>query len=610
MKTNLHVRRAFLFVLLLSVAVGARSAKALSEAVTVVQSDGTQVTVRQYGDEHEHYYMTTDGVLVYHEGTAYYVAAVTGDGCLTATGQLVHEAAERTAAETALIAAQDRALYLRTVEERRTARVRREAVDDDSSLLPHEGTPRVAVVLVAFSDVAFTVESPREAFEQYLNGDEQTNMGNYNQRNYGSVKTYFDDMSFGAFTPQFDIYGPVTLDHELSYYGSGNDNMGLLIPDVCTAVDDSLDFSTYDNNGDGQVDLLYIIYAGYSESIDGNPTDCIWPKSGTLSGGTYDGVSVRRYGVNNELNFTEEYAVSRGALYINGIGLFCHEFSHCLGLPDLYVTISGDIAYADNQEMEYWSIMDSGTYLYNGYAPAAYTAWEREALGWLTIDTLTEAGRVELVPIDYGGTAYRIMNDSDSTGHEYFIVENIQQTGWNYRQFGHGMVVTHVDYDAEAFSLSGNSVNNTAGHPRMTVVAADGQLQNAYTLSTSAEATASYGGDPFPGTSAVTALTDTSAVAPTVYNGTALGKPLTDISEDTDAGIVTFTFLESTEDSSSGDSSDTTSDNDNIDTGITNVSVSAIPRVAPTAIDGRRYTSPSQMHPGIYIIDGRKTVVK
>ena len=595
------MKKLILMIAAVAMAATVYGVKALSVATTVTQSDGTQLTVRQYGDENFHYYATTDGVLLRHIGSDFFIASVESDGSLTSTGQLAHEAGERSTDEQALITAQDKELFFTAAaQQARRVAVRREAIREDATLLAHVDSPKVLVILAEFSDLAFTVNQPYKTFYQYLNGDEQENLGNYNTRNYGSVKTYFEDMSFGAFSPQFDIYGPVTLSQPLSYYGADDDYMSLFVPDVCTAVDDSVDFSLYDANGDGKVDLVYIIYAGYSESIDGNSTDCIWPKSGTISGGTYDGVSVYRYGVNNELNYTEEYATSKGNIYVNGIGLFCHEFSHCLGLPDLYVTVSGDLQLADNQEMEYWSVMDSGTYLYNGYAPPAYTAWEREALGWFTIDTLTEAGTVELLPIDSGGKAYRIMNDNDTTGHEYFIIENIQQTGWNTRQYGHGMLVTHVDYDSDKFDIKTNAVNNEEGHPRMTVVAADGTLTNVYSLSTSSEAKEVYGGDPFPGTSAVTELTDDGDVTPAVYNGDALGKPLYDITEDETAGTVTFCFLEeSTEESEDTDDS----------TGINNITTRETSSATVYSADGREMRS-GTLPAGIYIVGGKKIAIK
>lgn len=595
------MKKFILMITAVAMTVAVYGAKALNMATTITQSDGSQLTVRQFGDENFHYYATVDGVLLSHIGRDYFVASVDADGSLASTGQLAHNAGERSAEEQALITAQDKKLFFTAAAERANrVTVRREAIKEDATLLAHVDSPKVLVILVEFSDLAFTVNQPYKTFYQYLNGDEQENLGNYNTRNYGSVKTYFEDMSFGAFSPQFDIYGPVTLSQPLSYYGADDDYMERFIPDACKAVDDSVDFSLYDANSDGKVDLIYVIYAGYSESIDGNSTDCIWPKSGTISGGTYDGVSVYRYGVNNELNYNEEYATSRGNIYVNGIGLFCHEFSHCLGLPDLYVTVSGDLQLADNQEMEYWSVMDSGTYLYNGYAPAAYTAWEREALGWFAIDTLTEAGTVELLPIDNGGKAYRIMNDNDESGHEYFIVENIQQTGWNTRQYGHGMLVTHVDYDSDKFDIRTNAVNNEDGHPRMTVVAADGTLTNVYSLSTSSEAKEVYGGDPFPGTSAVTELTDDGDVTPAVYNGETLSKPLYDITEDETTGMVTFRFIEESteENNDAGD-----------ETGINGIATQGIGSTATYSTDGREMKN-DILPAGIYIIGGKKIVIK
>ena len=626
---------------MLLVALGAKAVKADPQPATVTQSDGTQLMVRLVGDEDFHYYETLDGVLLCQQGSTYYVAAVADDGTLTATTQIAHEQGQRSVFEETLAGSQDRSLFLnKGVVTAAKARVMREAIETSGTLLTHTGSPRVVVILAQFADVEFTINDPVAAFEQYLNGDEQTDLGNYNTRNYGSVRQYFAAMSDSTFTPQFDVYGPVTLENNLAYYGADDDDMSRFIPAVCSAMDDSLDFSQYDADGNGYVDLLYVIYAGYSESVSGNSTDCIWPKSGTLSGGTYDGVSIRRYGVNNEINFTEEYNEANDILPIAGIGLFCHEFSHCLGMPDLYVTSGDDVAYANNQEMEYWSIMDSGTYVYNGYAPAAYTAWEREAFGWFTIDTLTEAGEYELLPIDNGGHAYRIMNDSDATGHEYYILENIQQEGWNYRQYAHGMIAIHVDYDSSAFSISNNTVNNTAGHPRMTVLAADGELTNTYSLSSTTELRTTMGGDPFPGTSEVTELTDTSTVYPIVYTGEGLGKPIYDISEDTSTGTVTFTFIskettdegegddvddgddsddedgDDSDDSDDGDDSDDSEDGDDSDdsddsddeSGISSVSVSS--READTTVytlDGRAVgTSVEGLPGGVYIVNGHK----
>lgn len=546
-----------LFCMLLSTVIWA--VKAYHKPVTITQSDGTRLTVIGHGDENFSYYTTTDGILLFHEGKNFFIAGMEADGTFINTEILAHEADCRTELEKTLINKQDRSLFLSFAQSQaHKARIMREPVKNDHTLFPHTGTPKVLVILAEFSDVKFTVNEPKKAFEQYLNAEDKLeNLGNHDTSNIGSVRKYFTDMSFGQFQPQFDVYGPITLDKPLEYYGANTDytkdNMKVFIPDVCKAVDNDVDFSEYDQNGDGYVDLVYVIYAGYSESFDGNSSYCIWPKSGATSyGGQYDGVTVYRYGVNNELNGVEGEQTG----YINGIGLFCHEFSHCMGMPDLYTTTAApqETQNANNQEMEYWSIMDSGTYIANGYRPAAYTAWEREVFGWFEIETLQSKGIFELKPIDEGGKAYRIKNDNDVSGKEYYILENIQQRGYNVSQLGHGMLAIHVDYNENIFSLSNNSVNNTLGHPRMTVLAADGLLLNSiyrgYDENGKWVEDATYfnkeaAGDPFPGTSNVHELTDKTPVRPIVYNGTALNKPIYDIQED-ENGIITFKFLDPT----------------------------------------------------------------
>ena len=131
--------------------------------------------------------------------------------------------------------------------------------------------------------------------------------------------------------------------------------------------------------------------------------------------------------------------------------------------------------------MEYWSLMDAGEYVDNGHCPAAYTAWERESLGWIEIEDLTDdVTDLQILPVEKdGGKAYRIKNDNDETNREYFIIENIQTKGWNTRQKGHGLLMYHVNYISDIFKLqgsNGNSVNNSIGSPNMAVVPADGFL--------------------------------------------------------------------------------------------------------------------------------------
>ena len=124
--------------------------------------------------------------------------------------------------------------------------------------------------------------------------------------------------------------------------------------------------------------------------------------------------------------------------------------------------------------------MDDGEYTANGWCPTAYTAWEREAMGWMEIEELQDAQQVTLKNIDEDGKAYRIYADKEKSTNEYYIIQNIQNKRWNSKLGGHGMMMYHVNYDAQAFSLGGNRVNNIKGKPRMTVIPADGLLFSSY----------------------------------------------------------------------------------------------------------------------------------
>ena len=594
-------------VLFLASVIGCYAVKAWPFPVDVRQSDGTILTVILHGDEDFSYYTTLDGVLLVQQDNDFFVASTDANGELSATSLLAHNAGQRTPAEKQLANQQDRRLFLEAGQQEANLRkVRREPINTTGTMFPHEGTPKAIVILAEFQDTAFTIENPRRSFDDYFNSFTRlVDYGRGEASNTCSVAKYFDFISFGKFKPQFDVYGPVKLPKKLKNYGGtlgdGKDErMDLLLQDACTLMDDSLDFSQYDANGDGYADLVIIIYAGYSQSMTGNSPDCIWPKSGNVSGGTYDGKGVSRYAVSAELNGFPGCWSTAPFQRINGLGTLCHEFCHTMGLPDFYPT--DESAKGDNQGMEFWSLMDSGNYLSNGYAPVALTAWEREAFGWIEIPTLTENADLDIWALDEGGCAYRITNDSDESGHEYFIIENIQKTGINYAQKGHGLMVYHVDYNKTAFSISGgtNSVNNRKGRPRMTVVPADGLLFAQYNVGDTidgkviknADFYAQLAGDPYPGTSMATELNDTTeTVNFQVYTGDRLNKALGNITESED-GVISLHYIH---DFTSGIITPTTPvfrADDSIYT-----------------LDGRNVgTSLEQMPKGIYIIRGEKVV--
>ena len=577
------------------------AAKAYSGIITVTQSDGTELNVRIYGDEHFNWLTTEDGVLLIQEGNNYYIAETTSYGTLKATKFIAHNANKRLPAEIKAIKKQDLSRFRSYAIQKASPAKAMGTGNSGVKYFPHSGSPKALVILVEFSDTPFqSGEKAKNVFEHFLKGKAEDNLpdgyeaytGSYkneNLRNKGSVSDYFYDMSKGTYTPQFDVVGPYKLNLSSLYYGEGKkDNTQALVSDACKAADKDVDFSQYDADGDGMVDLVYIIYAGYPASMSGYPND-IWPKSGTGGFGTYDGKKVSRFGVHAELNFGRELNQKNGFL-LSGIGLFCHEFSHTLGLPDLYPTV--DASKVDNQNPEMWDLMDGGEYTFNGgYCPTPYSPWEMDAMGWATpVELGDEAKQVTLNSYYKERTAYKINGEND----EYLLIQNIQKDGWwtgVASVYKTGMLVWRIDYGTKDVNLFDNP-NNNIGKPKVMIVPADGYVISDYNHGkgkkwTDDQYKESLQGDPFPGTANKTELLSV------VLNNSTLKKPFYNIKE-TD-GVITFDYLK---DFTTG-----------IDSPITNVEADKDASIY--TLDGRYLgTDASKLGKGVYVIGKKKVVIK
>lgn len=462
---------------LLGLSVSAMAAPANPKPFVHTQPDGTQVVLTLVGDEHAHLYLDALGQAV----------EIGDDG-------YVH-----------LVAKEGRAL----LASRRTSALKARA--EMARQVPMciqptatQGEVHGLIILVNFSDLKF------QNTQSYIH--DQMNVENFSSNGAtGSARDYFVAQSSGAFRPVFDVVGPVDLDMPYRYYG-GNDASGndrhpdvMIFSAVQQAVEAGLDLNQYDRDGDGIVDMVYVIYAGLGEADRGDP-NTIWPHMSNLQGSAqfaYQQIDGKRVGL---------YACSaefRGDNTFSGIGTFCHEYGHCLGLPDIY-----DVDYSGGYGMGSYDIMSHGSYLNNGNTPPSYSAFERYSVGWLTYDDVTSSCDVSLRPLAETNRAVRL--SSRANPNEYFVIENRQLVGWDAYLPARGLMITHIDYDEEVWNH--NRVNDDPAHQCVMMMAAD----NVWNSSTQS-------GDLYPGLLNNTVFSDTSVPNSNLWDGSPLGKNVSEI---------------------------------------------------------------------------------
>jgi M6 family metalloprotease-like protein len=484
---------------------------------TYQQPDGTILTVQRFGDERGHVYMTEDNYpLAVGENGGLYYATIDAAGLLQPSDVMASNVSRRQAPAKKLLSTMQQDVDVNALL--KTCRAHSKKLPQvgmgrTSSTFPTKGKVKGLVVLVEYPDVKFTLSDPVSYFTDLLN---KPGFNEYGAT--GSAYDYFYDASSGQFQPEFDVYGPVTLPEDRFFYGEndiyGNDlRPEFMATHAAEILDPDVDFSQYDTDGDGYIDNMYIFYAGQGEATYG-PSDSVWPHSWDLHEATtteyiFDGVRLDHYACSNEY----------GANKPDGIGTFVHEFSHVLGLPDLY-----DTTYAYSGTPQDWSVLDQGCYLNDSRTPAGYSIYDRNALGWIEPEEITGRASVELPAIGDSNVGY-IINTSNEK--EYYLFENRQLTGWDAYLPNHGMLIWHIDYNLTAFD--NNVVNDSKNHQYVDIVEAN----NSPTATTAA-----MRGYCWPGSANKTSFTSTTTPAFKEWSGAAIDLPITNIAETN--GVITF----------------------------------------------------------------------
>lgn len=468
-----------LAVLSLAMSLQVQAIRPIPKAWEIKQSDGTTMMYYKNGDGYLAFYTSLDGTILMPNEAGDLCYAQIADGRLVASAYIAHEASQRTEAEKEFIAANDvesRLDELRPMEARHH-KVNKAIVASTADGLGKFGTPgkgalnsignrKIPVIMVQFSDLKFKPTTTIEKMNRYYNEE------GYHDETYcvGSARDYFVSQSRGMFTPDFTIVGMVTLSKSYKAYGANTayggdkDVDGMVVDAVKAAMAQGVDFSQFKDEK-GNVELVSILYAGRGEATESSGgADYVWPCESDFDR-DISGIHFNSFFVGNELYYD-------GSLM--GMGIFCHELGHALGLPDFYCT---NRSYSGDDSFSYWSIMDAGAYVNNARAPIGYTAYERSYMGWLDIKELTRAEQRTLGSPADKNSDFAVLIRKPDTQKEYFILENRQPDTWypntdsQGHHFGSGLMLTHITYEASAWI--NNVPNNEQYKKRAYVITAD-----------------------------------------------------------------------------------------------------------------------------------------
>ena len=476
--------------------------------VQVTQPDGTTITIQLHGDEWKHFTTTADGYTVKKNARGYYVYAKKENGVLKATQMVAHDANQRNAKEQSYLAGVKKYQTPEMSEQLANAKKMVEQGQQETLAKRRAASNRAAqydynnfrglVVLVQFNDRTFSRDDYASISNDIMNQENYT--GYENEEYTGSVRDYFSDNSGGKFKPEFDVVGPYTVNYSQYDCNMNNGSCSQVLIDALNQADNDVDFSDYDGDNNGKVDLVYFIIAGNGANYSGNNGNLWWPHRSIIydyNNGwpvRKDGVLLWDYASSVELS---GWTSDPSSVKIDGIGTICHEFSHVLGLPDFYDTDYEGSGGESNHPGD-WSIMSGGSYFNDGRTPVGYSLYERYSVGFTDEpEVINESGDYTLELLYLNQKGYRL---NTPNSNEFFLLENRQkyQFKWDVYLPASGMLVHRVELNEQIWN--GNQVNVNPKH-------------NYYELVRAGGGRSSSASDIFPGSKHVTELTNSTSPA-------------------------------------------------------------------------------------------------
>lgn len=502
------------------------SSPAYPDLIKFIQPDGKEIIIKLYGDEHIKWAETVDGYTLLFNSSGYYeYAAIDEKGDLIPSGIVANDISERNENELSFLRGIEKSLFFSKSQVQNLKQIKEiyQKEAQNAKAFPTTGERKLVCILIGYQDLSFT--KTQAEFDALFN-QVGYNIGGAT----GSVKDYFLEASYNQFNLTVDVAGPYTASGNMADYGAnsgGNDvNPDGLVTEAVNLADPDVNYADYDNDGDGLVDGVYVIYAGYGEEAGGS-ANAIWAHASNITLQNLDGVYISKYSCSAELR-------SNSGSNITRIGVICHEFGHVLGAPDFYDTDYSTGGQYDGTGS--WDLQAGGSWNNGGATPPHPNPYTKCYIyNWATATTLN-LGQVLTInnSTQNSNEFYRY---NTTTSNEFYLLENRQQVGFDAATPGHGLMIYHVDGDY-CISHDGTNDINATSHQGMFPMSAVSTNSDGVELSSANKINVSD--CPWPGTGGATEFTDVTTPSAQSWASANTSQSLTNIAEN--SGVITLCY--------------------------------------------------------------------